>query len=79
MFVREVIGQSLLAGRWRIGHAQPAAPLPVSAEQLAELRTWLRSSSIPAGLAQRARIVTLAAEGTANTEIAELAGCSRRR
>jgi Winged helix-turn helix len=58
--------------------AKSAAALPVSAEQLAELRTWLRSSSIPAGLAQRARIITLAAEGVANTAIAELAGCSRQ-
>jgi transposase len=57
---------------------KPAAALPVSAEQLAELRTWLRSSSIPAGLAQRARIITLAADGVANAEIAELAGCSRQ-
>ncbi len=57
---------------------KPAAALPVSAEQLGELRTWLGSSSIPAGLAQRARIITLAAEGVANTEIAELAGCSRQ-
>jgi transposase len=57
---------------------KPAAALPVPAEQLAELRTWLGSSSIPAGLAQRARIITLAAEGVANTEIAKLAGCSRQ-
>ena len=30
------------------------------------LREWTRSSTIPAGLAQRARIVLLAAEGTSN-------------
>jgi transposase len=55
-----------------------AAALPVPAEQLDKLRTWLRSPSIPAGLARRARIITLAAQGVANTEIAELAGCSRQ-
>jgi len=35
-----------------------------------ELRRLVRSSSVRAGLAQRARIVLLAAEGVANTEIA---------
>ena len=33
------------------------------------LGEWTRASSIPAGLAQRARIVLLAAEGQSNTEI----------
>ncbi len=37
----------------------------------------MRSSSIEAGLAERAHIVTLAAEGLANTEIAERLGVSR--
>ena len=45
---------------------------------LAELASWLRSPSTLARLAQRARIITLAAEGVANTDIAELAGCSRQ-
>ena len=40
------------------------------------LEGWVRSSTI-AGLAQRARIVLLAADGVSNTEIAERAGVSR--
>jgi transposase len=38
---------------------------------------WLRSSRIEAGLAQRARIVLLAADGLANTDIATRVGVSR--
>ena len=41
------------------------------------LVSWARSSSVRAGLAQRARIVLLAAEGLANTEIAARVGVSR--
>lgn len=41
------------------------------------LAGWVRSRSVPAGLAQRARIVLLAADGTPNVEIAELLGVSR--
>ena len=55
-----------------------AAALEASPKQLAELHTWLRSPSLPSGLAQRARIITLAADGVANSEIAELLGCSRQ-
>ncbi|HEY5472756.1 MAG TPA: helix-turn-helix domain-containing protein, partial [Candidatus Limnocylindrales bacterium] len=40
------------------------------------LREWTRASSIPAGLAQRARILLLAAEGQSNTEIGRLVGVS---
>src|SRR5665648_354729 len=40
------------------------------------LREWTRASSIPAGLAQRARILLLAAEGHSNTEIGRLVGVS---
>jgi transposase/transposase-like protein len=38
---------------------------------------WVRSSTVKAGLAQRARIVLLAAEGVSNTEIADRVGVSR--
>ena len=38
---------------------------------------WTRSSSIRAGLAQRARIILLAADGVSNTEIATRVGVSR--
>ena len=41
------------------------------------LEAWTRSSSIRAGLAQRARILLLAADGVSNTEIAERVGVSR--
>jgi len=41
------------------------------------LSSWVRSTSIRAGLAQRARIVLLAADGVSNTEIAARVGVSR--
>jgi transposase len=59
-------------------HAKAAAALAVTPKQLAELECWLRSPSIPAGLAQRARIIALAAQGVSNAEIAALAGCARQ-
>ena len=43
-----------------------------------ELRRLVRSFSLRAGLAQRARIVLLAAEGVANTEIAGRVGVAWR-
>ncbi len=43
----------------------------------AELARLVRSSSVRAGLAQRARIVLLAAERESNTAIAEKAGVLR--
>jgi hypothetical protein len=45
----------------------------------AELSRWTRSSSIPAGLAQRARIVLLAADGVGTNEIVARVGCPSRR
>src|SRR5215212_7557403 len=54
-----------------------AAPLPIAADDLAELRRWARSSQLPAVLAQRARILLLAADGASNTEIAQRVGVSR--
>jgi transposase len=54
-----------------------AAPLPVNADDLAVLRRWARSTRVPAVLVQRARIVLLAADGVANTQIAERVGVSR--
>jgi hypothetical protein len=42
----------------------PAAdPIPIVADDLAELRRWARSSQLPAVLVQRARILLLAADG----------------
>jgi len=43
----------------------------------ARLEAITRSSTVPAGLAQRARVVLLAADGVPNTEIAERMRCSR--
>src|SRR5664280_1792656 len=43
----------------------------------AGLSRLVRASSVPAGLAQRARIVLLASEGRRNAEIAERVGVSR--
>ena len=42
-----------------------------------ELMRWTRSSSIPAGLAQRARIVLLAADGVGTNQIVERVGVSK--
>ncbi len=42
------------------------------------LTTWTRSSTVRAGLAQRARIVLLAADGVSHTEIADRLGVSRQ-
>ena len=42
-----------------------------------ELMRWMRSSSIPAGLAQRARIVLLAADGVGTNEIVQRVGVSK--
>ena len=53
------------------------APLVVSEEERAVLEGWVRSSTMRAGLARRARIVLLAAEVRSNTEIADMVGVSR--
>jgi len=55
-----------------------AAPLGLRDGDRERLETWGRSSTIQAGLAQRARIVLLAAEGSTNTEIADRVGVSRQ-
>src|ERR1700712_5580283 len=53
------------------------APLTLRPGDQKRLTEWTRSSSIRAGLAQRARIILLAADGVSNTAIAELVGVSR--
>ena len=42
------------------------------------LASWVRSTTVRAGLAQRARIVLLAAEGVTNTEISYRVGVTRQ-
>ena len=51
-------------------------PLVLRAGDEKVLRGWLRSSTVSAGLAHRARIVVLAAEGHSNTEIGRRVGVS---
>ncbi len=55
-----------------------AAPLVLRSGDDSVLGSLVRSSSVPAGLAARARIVLLAAEGVANTEIARRVGVTRQ-
>jgi hypothetical protein len=54
-----------------------AAALLITPDDLAELHRWARSAQLPAVLVQRARILLLAADGAANTEIAQRVGVSR--
>jgi transposase len=54
-----------------------AAPLALRSGDQPRLDALTRSSSVRAGLAQRARIVLLAADGVPNVEIARLVGVSR--
>jgi transposase len=54
------------------------APLGLRDGDREKLVALTRSTSAPAGLAQRARIVLLAADGVSNTEIARRAGVSRQ-
>lgn len=54
-----------------------ARPLRLREGDRGRLEAVTRSSTVASGLAQRARIVLLAADGVANTEIAERVGVSR--
>jgi transposase len=56
---------------------RPAAALPIAPDDQAVLRQWSSATQVPAALVQRAKILLLAAEGLANTEIAERLGISR--
>ena len=51
---------------------RPAPALVLRPGDREELERWTRSSTVPASAAKRVRIVLLAADGTANTGIAEL-------
>ncbi len=52
-------------------------PVEVPSRDRAELQSWLRSPSLRAGLAQRARIVLLAADGVGTGEIVHRVGVSK--
>src|SRR4051812_35311995 len=51
---------------------RPAPALVLRPGDREELERWTRASTVTAAAAKRARIVLLAAEGVANTRIAEL-------
>ncbi len=51
---------------------RPAPALVLRVGDREELESWTRASTVSAGMAKRARIVLLAADGVANTRIAEL-------
>src|ERR1700712_620841 len=55
-----------------------AAPFGLRDGDGERLTVWTRSSTVQAGLAQRARIVLLAADGVSHTESAERLGVSRQ-
>lgn len=54
------------------------APLVLRDGDLTCLTALMRSRSVRAGIAQRARIIVLASEGESNTRIAELVGVTRQ-
>jgi transposase len=56
---------------------RPAVSLPLRDGDRETLTRLSRSSAVRAGLAQRARIVVLAADGMSNTAIAERVGATR--
>ncbi len=55
----------------------PAPALPIIPDHLQTLRRWANASTVPAALAVRAQLLLLAADGIANTQIAEQLGLSR--
>jgi putative transposase len=55
---------------------RPVAPVELSEHVRRELQGWCRSRTLPAGLARRARLILLAAEGLSNKAIAEKVGLS---
>ena len=50
----------------------------LTSEQYTVLKSWQRSTTIPQGLARRARMVLLVSEGMSLTRIAEVVDISRR-
>ena len=54
-----------------------AAPLVLRPGDESKLTALLRATTVRAGIAQRARIVLLAAEGMSNVAISRLVGVSR--
>lgn len=57
---------------------RPRQPMTLLTEMHNQLESMVRSPSLPQGLARRAKIVLLAADGVSNKEIAEQLGLSRQ-
>jgi hypothetical protein len=54
-----------------VATARATSPIGLRDGDREQLERWVRSSTIPGGLAQRARIVLLAADGVPNVVISE--------
>ena len=54
-----------------------ASPLPITPEQRETLERWVRAESTPQGVARRARIVLMAADGVSNNRIASVLKVTR--
>lgn len=62
------------------GHGRHSAiRIALTPSQQTTLRRYVRSSTLPAGLVRRARIVLLAAQGLTITAVAQQAGLSRHK
>lgn len=53
-------------------------PIELSRDERDRLESWVRNSTVSNALAQRARIILIAAEGVTNTEISKRVGLSRQ-
>jgi transposase len=65
------------SGYWGCMPLPVAVVIELSDEERAQLESWARRGTSAQALAQRSRIVLLAAEGLKNTEIAERLGIKR--
>jgi putative transposase len=61
-----------------MARGRPLQPLVLSEDVRAQLESFERSRSLPAGLVRRAEIVLLCAQGLDNGTVAEMAGTSRQ-
>lgn len=59
------------------GRGRPKALLTVSDEDREVLVRWSKRPKSPHSIAQRARIVLLAADGLSNNEVADKVGCNQ--
>ena len=63
--------------RWRLnGMGRPNAALMITQSERSQLRSIVRSRSLPHSLVRRAQIVLLSAAGAANREVARRCGVS---